>query len=349
MDTLTDEHIPLLNIFDCYRSKCTKTNGYIRYNNKSSLAKCTIDHCEKVEASPSYCHSITTSSNGYCGSSYNNTICRNNECCGSEGKCGSGSSYCTNRCNIEYGKCTIDNSEISTYNILQARLENDKFQLCNQNNEFMNLISSTEEENFHIINGDLTFARSKTNIIGLAQHGPFLPLCYFTSNQDACKIGVNNYVDFCIYNNIIYSNNNDNNCIDIYGKIEKPGIKIFQKGMKKFEYTDVTNNLDKITINRNNLNSYFLLYNCTNSVCQRYNENYKINISSTKEYEFICYEKEYLCYISNSSFDYNYIDDNNHNTSDSVQSRKYTLYSKIYIILFNFIYILFFFFFSYNF
>jgi len=334
-DDLTDEDIPYLHIYDCAKAKCNPTSGYIRYNNNNSLAKCTIHQCETIkETNLSTCKEYTVSTNDECGPSHNNTICNDGKCCDSNGKCGTSTAFCSTDCLSEFGKCKIDNTLYSTYSILQTRLDQSQFQFCDKNHNFNTV--KDNGDNFYIIEDGLTFAKTKKNIIALAQNGLNLPNCYSTYYNNACRSNVNDYVNTCISNSIIYTNSEENKCVDTYGKNGGTGIKIFQKGTMNYEFTDVTNNLKNLNATTNEINPFFLIYNCTSSGCKHYTSNYKFDISNTIENEFICYEKEYACYLLNTTYNYDYINDTNHNNESSAFSIKYLIPSKIFIILFIF-------------
>ncbi|ORX50278.1 hypothetical protein BCR36DRAFT_352283 [Piromyces finnis] len=338
-DKLTDKDIPHVLIYDCAKAKCIPTSGYIRYNNNNSLAKCTIKQCEVIK-NPylSTCEKYSISYNNECGPSHNNTICGNSQCCNTNGICGTTTSFCNDNCLSEFGKCKIDNTLYSTYNIIQARLNQSQLQFCDRNHNFNN-ITDSNNESFFIIEDKLSFVETKKNLIALVQNGINLPYCYYIYPNDACRSNINTYVDSCIYNNIIYTNNKENKCTETYGKTSKAGIKIFQKGSKSYEFTDVTNNLKEIKITTNEINPFFLLYNCTNSGCKHYTSNYKFDISDTIEKEFICSEKEYACYLLNID----YTDDKNYANKNGI-NYKYlhlsTITSIIILILLHYCFII---------
>ncbi|OUM61727.1 hypothetical protein PIROE2DRAFT_62316 [Piromyces sp. E2] len=340
-EKLIDEDIPYILLYDCAKAKCIPTSGYIRYNNNNSLAKCTINQCEKIE-NPylSTCEEYAVSSNDECGPTHNNTICNNGNCCDSNGKCGTETTFCNIECLSEFGKCRINNTLYNTYNIIQTRIEQSKFQFCNRNHVFNDI--EDNGENFYIIEDGLSFAKTEKNIIALTQNSLNLPNCYSTNYNSACLSNVNTYVKTCISNNIIYTNNEENKCVDTYGIRGGTGIKIFQKGTTSFEFTDVTNNLKNLKSITNELNPFFLIYNCTSSECKHYTSNYRFDISDTIENEFICYEKENACYLLKMELEYNLINDENHNNESNAFSLKYLLSSELYIILFiymiNFLY-----------
>lgn len=156
---------------------------------------------------------------------------------------------------------------------------------------------------------DYALLKAQTHVVALAMaHGLALPECDGTpvDTSNACKVNTVE-VSYCIKSNKVYKTGT-NKCEIIYGETGKStGIKIFQIKSKTSStigsfnsLEDVTDSLDSISLNGQELTPFFVIYDCRDSGCTQTSGFVKYKVSGSSTYNFMnCFMDTYNMDVNN--------------------------------------------------